>query len=138
MKYWNQLQSQDIAKRNFSGKAEILFYVDSLAALNIVKAAIKDQSDAKINLLIEIGASDGRAGLRDISLLPEIIEAIKSEPKISVRGVSGFEGAVPGGDRESGVAHIRSFLVEDCCGCGNCRPVCKWKSNYFCRWKFLF
>ena len=103
---------QDIAKRNFSGKAEILFYVDSLAALNIVKAAIKNQTDAKINLLIEIGASDGRAGLRDISLLPTILEAIKSEPKISVRGVSGFEGAVPGGDRDAGVGHIRSFLEK--------------------------
>ena len=103
---------REIAKLNFSDKAEIYFYIDSLAALKIVKDAISGQSESKINILIEIGAKDGRAGLRDLDDLPALLSEIAKEPKILVYGVSGFEGAVPQGDRDKGVAHIRKFLQK--------------------------
>jgi D-serine dehydratase len=99
-----------IATLNYSGFAQIIFYIDSISALNIVKESIRNQTDSKINIFIEIGAFDGRAGIRDLGLLPELLAAIKSEERIEVLGVSGFEGAVPGGDRDAGVDEIRKFL----------------------------
>ena len=56
---------REIAKRNHEGTAEIIFYIDSLAALKIVQSAISQQSGAKLNIFMEIGALGGRAGIRD-------------------------------------------------------------------------
>ncbi|MCX6454658.1 MAG: alanine racemase [Actinobacteria bacterium] len=101
---------REIAKRNHEGTAEIIFYIDSLAALKIVQSAISQQSGAKLNIFMEIGALGGRAGIRDLGLLKELMVEIVKDPKIKVRGVSGFEGAVPGGDREAGIEKLRAFL----------------------------
>jgi len=101
---------REIAKRNYEGSAEIIFYIDSFAALKIVQSAIADQSNAKLNIFMEIGALGGRAGIRDLGLLKELMDEIVKDPKIKVRGVSGFEGAVPGGDRAAGIEKLRVFL----------------------------
>jgi len=82
-----------IATLNFQNAAEIIFYVDSLAGLEIIKAATP--VNGKINLLIEIGADNGRAGVRDLALVKRIAQEIKSDPRLNLRGVTGFEGAVP-------------------------------------------
>jgi D-serine deaminase-like pyridoxal phosphate-dependent protein len=82
-----------IAKLNYKSKAEIIFYVDSLAGLEIIKAATP--VDGKINLLIEIGADNGRGGVRDLALVKKIAQEIKSDSRLNLRGVTGFEGAVP-------------------------------------------
>ena len=107
-----QTAISEIARLNYLKKAEIFFYVDSISALKIVKDAISNQKDAKLNILIEIGAPGGRAGIRDLNLLPELLTDLLNEKKIEIRGVTGFEGAVPDGDREKGQLKIRKFLAE--------------------------
>ena len=82
-----------IAMLNYRNRAEIIFYVDSLAGLEIIKAATP--VNGKINLLIEIGADNGRGGVRDLALVKKIAQEIKSDPRLNLRGVTGFEGAVP-------------------------------------------
>ncbi len=100
----------EIGRRNYEGSAEILFYIDSLAGLKIVQNAIMSQAESKLNILMEIGVTGGRTGIRDLALLKELMKLIAMDSKISVRGVSGFEGAVPGGDREAGDKNLRIFL----------------------------
>jgi len=100
-----------IAEINGSGKGEIIFYIDSLAGLKIAQSAIEGVAKAKLNIFMEIGAVGGRAGIRDLDLLKEILVEIAKDDRIFVRGVSGFEGAVPGGDREGdGIEFLRKFL----------------------------
>lgn len=101
---------REIARRNYESSAEIIFYIDSLAGLKIAQEAIKGQDDSKLNIFMEIGAVGGRAGIRDLASLTEMLITMAANSKISVRGVSGFEGAVPGGDREFGVEKLRLFL----------------------------
>ena len=101
----------EIAKINGSGAGDIIFYIDSLAGLEIAQNAIEKIPNAKLNVFMEIGAIGGRAGIRDLELLKKILAEIAKDDRIYVRGVSGFEGAVPGGDRHGeGIEKLREFL----------------------------
>ena len=101
----------EIAKINGSGSGEIIFYIDSLAGLKIAQDSIAGVAQAKLNVFMEIGAVGGRAGIRDLDLLKTILGEIAKDERIFVRGVSGFEGAVPGGDRAGeGIEKLRVFL----------------------------
>lgn len=101
----------EIAKINGSGSGEIIFYIDSLAGLKIAQESIAGVAQAKLNVFMEIGAVGGRAGIRNLDLLKTILDEIAKDERIFVRGVSGFEGAVPGGDRAGeGIDKLRVFL----------------------------
>ena len=101
----------EISKINGSGSGEIIFYIDSLAGLKIAQDSIAGVAQAKLNVFMEIGAVGGRAGIRDLDLLKTILSEIAKDERIFVRGVSGFEGAVPGGDRAGeGIEKLRVFL----------------------------
>ncbi len=103
----------EIAKINGAGTGEILFYLDSKAGLKIAQEAIAGISGAKLPVLMEIGASGGRAGIRDLVVLEELITEITKDERFYIRGVAGFEGAVPGGDRVSGgIEKLRIFLGQ--------------------------
>jgi D-serine deaminase-like pyridoxal phosphate-dependent protein len=103
----------EIAKINGSGSGEIIFYIDSIAGLEIAQKAIEKVPNAKLKVFMEIGAPGGRAGIRDLGLLKNILDEIAKDDRIFVRGVSGFEGAVPGGDRNGeGIEKIRIFLRQ--------------------------
>ena len=101
----------EIAKINGSGAGHIIFYIDSLAGLKIAQDSIANVANARLNVFMEIGAVGGRAGIRDLDLLKTILGEIAKDDRIYVRGVSGFEGAVPGGDRAGdGIEKLRIFL----------------------------
>ena len=101
----------EIAKLNAKGKAEIIFYVDSLVGLNIVKEATP--KGGKINLFIEIGTDHGRGGVRELSLVKELAIEIKKDSRLHLRGVTGFEGAVPNAARTSeGETALHAFCKK--------------------------
>ena len=100
-----------IAMLNAKNKAEIIFYVDSLAGLKIVKEATP--KNGKINLFIEIGTDHGRGGVRDLALVKEIAIEIKKDARLHLRGVTGFEGAVPNAARNSeGESAVHAFCKK--------------------------
>jgi hypothetical protein len=100
-----------IATLNRKKKAEIIFYVDSLAGLAIIKDATP--SNGQINLFIEIGTDNGRGGVRDLTLVKTIAQAIKADPRLNLRGVTGFEGAVPTAARSSeGESAVHDFCKK--------------------------
>ncbi len=102
---------REIARLNATGGAEIIFYLDSHAGLKIIQEAISGEKDVKVNLFLEIGAPGGRAGIRDTELLKELLLESAKDHRLAVRGVAGFEGTVPGGDRDhDGIEKLRVFL----------------------------
>ena len=88
-----------IARLNSKQAAEIIFYVDSIAGLEIVKKYTP--KDGIQNLFIEIGADNGRGGIRDLDLVTKISKNISEDSRLRLRGVTGFEGAVPNAARTS-------------------------------------
>ena len=83
----------EIAKKNKEKEAEIIFYVDSILALEIIQK--HTPSDGEQNLFIEIGAENGRGGVREFSLVEQLAQRINADKRLNLIGVTGFEGAVP-------------------------------------------
>jgi D-serine deaminase-like pyridoxal phosphate-dependent protein len=97
-----------ISNLNKSGQAEIIFYVDSLNGLDIIKKFTP--KNGLQNLFIEIGTDNGRGGVRDLYLVKQIAEAINQDSRLQLRGVTGFEGAVPNANRTNkGEEDVRNF-----------------------------
>ena len=88
-----------IADLNSKKSAEIIFYVDSIAGLEIIKKYTP--KDGIQNLFIEIGTDNGRGGIRDLDLVTKIAKSISEDSRLKLRGVTGFEGAVPNAARTS-------------------------------------
>jgi D-serine dehydratase len=82
-----------IAKINKLKQAEIIFYVDSILALEIIQK--HTPSEGEQNLFIEIGTENGRGGVRELSLVKQLAQRIKADKRLNLIGVTGFEGAVP-------------------------------------------
>ena len=83
----------EIAKINKQKQAEIIFYVDSILALEIIQK--HTPSEGEQNLFIEIGTENGRGGVRELSLVAQLAQRIKADKRLNLIGVTGFEGAVP-------------------------------------------
>jgi D-serine dehydratase len=83
----------EIAKINKQKQAEIIFYVDSILALEIIQKHTPLEGEQ--NLFIEIGTENGRGGVRELSLVEQLAQRIKADKRLNLIGVTGFEGAVP-------------------------------------------
>ncbi|MFM1864297.1 MAG: hypothetical protein RL677_77 [Actinomycetota bacterium] len=87
-------------------EAEIYFYIDSLIGFEIVeKSATKP-----VNILLELGKSHGRTGVRDLAVANQLVEKILVAKNMTFAGVSGYEGTF-GKDRSAdSVNKVRDFL----------------------------
>jgi len=83
----------EIAKINKQKQAEIIFYVDSILALEKIQKHTPLEGEQ--NLFIEIGTENGRGGVRELSLVEQLAQRIKADKRLNLIGVTGFEGAVP-------------------------------------------
>ena len=110
-----------ISELNGKQAAEIIFYVDSLAGLEIVKK--HTSKDGIQNLFIEIGTDNGRGGVRDLDLVTAIAKNISDDPRLKLRGVTGFEGAVPNAARTSaGEESVTKFCQKIVAAANNAFP----------------
>ncbi len=99
-----------IALKNLEADTEIIFYVDSIPGLEIIQKALDGAPDGRIHLLFEIGLHGGRGGIRNIEAVLPLAKRVSQDSRLVIRGVSGFEGSVPGGDRSiEGISKIREF-----------------------------
>jgi D-serine deaminase-like pyridoxal phosphate-dependent protein len=78
---------------------ELVCWADSLAAIDLMEAALP--SDARIGVLVELGAEGGRTGARTEPEALAIAERIAGSSVLALRGVAGYEGAL-GHDRSPG------------------------------------
>jgi len=79
--------------------------------IKIVKQHTPDGGEQ--NLFIEIGTDDGRGGVRDLDEVATIAKAIAADSRLKLRGVTGFEGAVPDAARsKKGEKKISKFCQK--------------------------
>jgi D-serine dehydratase len=113
------MANQLIGRANIAAIAAILAadpgfdftcYVDSLAQFDLIARQLADEPlAAPVNLLIEIGVTGGRTGLRDTADVLPMVQAIRAaDPRrLRFRGLAAFESVVPGGAEDD--APIRAF-----------------------------
>ncbi len=81
-------------------------YVDSLQGVRIVD----DNAEDGLDVVIELGHSGGRAGVRDLVDATEIAKAVKESKHLRLRGVGGYEGSVSHGRSNEDIHAVRGYL----------------------------
>lgn len=86
--------------------AEIYFYIDSLRGFEIVEKS----ATRPVNILLEIGKSQGRTGVRDLVLAERLVDMISASEKMNFAGVSGYEGTFGKDRSQQSIDKVRDFL----------------------------
>ncbi|UEJ81866.1 alanine racemase [Brachybacterium halotolerans subsp. kimchii] len=71
---------------------EVVCWADSFAAVELMERSLP--ADARIGVLVELGADGGRTGARHEDEAVAIAERIAASPVLTMRGVAGYEGAL--------------------------------------------
>jgi D-serine deaminase-like pyridoxal phosphate-dependent protein len=77
---------------------ELLFYVDSLTGVEVLRAGLSGLTaslDARLRVLVEIGYPGGRTGCRTVDEAVRVARAAAAVPGVELAGVAAFEGMLP-------------------------------------------
>jgi len=86
----------------------IYVYVDSVAG---VKRLAAGMTEGVLNVLLEVGLRDGRAGVRSISEAVGVVEAVRAAPTLCLTGVATFEGILGTTARDAAIeGEVRRHL----------------------------
>ena len=89
---------------------EFYCFVDSLDNAEALGQYFS-QHNVKLNLLIEMGVTDGRCGWRDIDNVLPLAETIAQYPALKLCGLSFYEGVIHGEDAENKVVEFVETVV---------------------------
>ena len=88
---------------------ELACWVDSAES---IAALASTQGERPIDVLVELGGAGGRTGARGISAALAVADAVAADPRLRLRGVTGYEGSY-GSDREpETIERVRAYLAE--------------------------
>lgn len=97
-----------LASRSPEDGADVLCYVDSLAGVEAASVAATAVGGS-LPVLVEIGFTGGRTGVRTAETALEVGRAAAAAPGLVVRGVSGYEGGLP--DVDTARAYVLHVLA---------------------------
>lgn len=91
---------------------EVLCWVDSVAAVERIDAVLAQRPPRRpVTVCVKVGAALGRTGSRALADVVAVADRVLASPVCALAGVSGYEGAVPGGSTDAaGLAAVRDFL----------------------------
>ncbi|APG86953.1 D-serine deaminase (plasmid) [Sinorhizobium americanum CCGM7] len=93
------------------------FYVlaDSQANIDQLAAAVDRRTNVRpLKVLIEIGAEGGRTGFRLLADALNLARSIHATRSLSLAGVEGYEGIVPGSSQASRETGVRTMIDQIC------------------------
>ena len=101
---------RQIATEHAKSGVEIFFYIDSSSGLERIEKALEGLDEARLHLFIEIGRMDGRGGIRILDQVEALVREAAKDPRLSIRGVAGFEGIILLEDRSpEEIGKVRDF-----------------------------
>lgn len=89
---------------------DFLCLVDSVEGVELLEARARQRlGERRLGVLVEIGASGGRTGVRSTAEALAVARAVKGSGALQLRGIEGFEGSVPGAT-STNVEPVERFL----------------------------
>ncbi|MCP2258466.1 D-serine deaminase, pyridoxal phosphate-dependent [Streptoalloteichus tenebrarius] len=74
---------------------EFVCWVDSTRGVELMTEALADRRSGRpVDVAVELGASGGRSGVREVSEGVAVAEAVAASPALRLVGVAGYEGAL--------------------------------------------
>jgi len=100
------------AARDADPALEVLHWVDSVAAVEQIDAALADGPPRRpLTVCVELGAPGGRTGSRTEAEVEAVADRVVASSVCVLAGVSGYEGAVVGaGGTPEGLEAVEGFL----------------------------
>jgi len=92
---------------------EFMCWVDSVAAVQIMDAALSACGALqRVHVLVEVGKSRARTGVRSLADAVRVADAVVSAPTLALAGVAGFEGSVAHEVDAKAIADVDRFLTR--------------------------
>lgn len=89
----------------------LLCFADSVRGVEIMAGALRDAS-RPVDVLVELGAPGGRAGVRDVATGEAVAAAVERAPALRLAGVAGYEGAISHGVTAESLAAVERYLRD--------------------------
>jgi D-serine deaminase-like pyridoxal phosphate-dependent protein len=89
----------------------LLCFADSVRGVELMAAAL-DGAVRPVDILVELGAAGGRAGVRDVATAEAVAGAVKAAPGLRLAGVAGYEGAIGHGATPESLAAVDRYLRD--------------------------
>jgi D-serine deaminase-like pyridoxal phosphate-dependent protein len=89
----------------------LLCFADSVRGVELMAAALRG-AVRPVDILVELGASGGRAGVRDIATAEAVAGAVRAAPELRLAGVAGYEGAIAHGTTPESLAAVDRYLRD--------------------------
>ncbi|WP_017556630.1 type III PLP-dependent enzyme domain-containing protein [Nocardiopsis baichengensis] len=88
-------------------------YADSVRGVELMDRALREAGARRpVDVVVELGAGGGaRTGARGAAACAEVADAVGAAPALRLVGVAGYEGEVPGADRERVAAWLRRLTA---------------------------
>lgn len=92
---------------------ELIVWADSVRSVEILAEASRRQACAAgLDVLVEIGATGARTGVRTRQEAMRVARAVTHAEGLSLRGVAAYEGALAHGDDEASLTKVSSYLTD--------------------------
>ena len=89
----------------------LLCFADSVRGVEIMAAALRG-AGRPVDILVELGASGGRAGVRDVATAEAVAAAVEAAPELRLAGVAGYEGAIGHDVTDESLAAVDRYLRD--------------------------
>ncbi|MFB9833680.1 alanine racemase [Actinoallomurus acaciae] len=86
-------------------------FADSVRGVEIMAAALRG-APRPVDVLVELGAPDGRAGVRDVATAVAVARAVRDADGLRLAGVAGYEGAIAHGATSESLATVDRYLRD--------------------------
>jgi D-serine deaminase-like pyridoxal phosphate-dependent protein len=91
----------------------ILSWVDSAGTVDVINRTLEaNGSTAVLDVLVELGGTGGRTGVRGVDAALDVARAITASPRLRLVGVSGYEGSLAHTADPDGLAAVRGYLGQ--------------------------
>lgn len=101
------------ARQDAAPDTLILSLVDSLAGVERLEAILTSSRAIRpFEVMVELGISGGRTGARTRELALEIARRVAQSPRLSLRGIEGYEGLIVSGDAKADAIRVDAFLDD--------------------------
>lgn len=98
-------------ERDRHPEAEIYSLVDSVDGVSLMTDALNAESrDVSLDVLLEVGATGGRAGCRTPEDAQEVADAVARSPRLRLAGVEGYEGILRADGLDTTLEAVDSYL----------------------------
>ncbi|WP_122939468.1 alanine racemase [Brachybacterium sp. EE-P12] len=89
---------------------ELTVWADAPGTVELMEQALP--ADSRVGVLVELGAADGRTGVRDDAAALALAERIAASDRLTLRGVCGYEGALGHDRSEEALEAVRTYCAR--------------------------